>query len=158
MKIEPVRLKDCVDRALETLDLRVKETHATILADELPELSIDKTLITQLYQNLLGNALKFVPPGRQPRIRLSAARRDGQWELGVEDNGLGLKSEYAERIFKPFQRLHSRGEYEGTGIGLAICKKAVERHGGAIWVESELGQGAHFKFTLPTSVEKNTCL
>lgn len=153
MKVEPVALDDCVSRALDALELRIRESQATIDRDELPELAVDKTLITQLYQNLLGNALKFIPKDRQPRIRLSAARRGDLWELGVEDNGIGIKSEYAERIFKPFQRLHGRGEYEGTGIGLAICKKAIERHGGDIWVESQPGEGSSFKFTIPVQAE-----
>ena len=157
MKIEPTRLDECVKGALEALELRIKEAQAEILTDPMPEVPADKTLITQLYQNLVGNALKFTPPGRTPKIRLSAARRGEKWELAVEDNGLGIKSEYAERIFKPFQRLHSRGEYEGTGIGLAICKKAVERHGGQIWVESEPGAGSRFKFTLPVDSEHNPC-
>jgi signal transduction histidine kinase len=158
MKVEPVKLDECVSRALEALELRIQESQATIEADALPEIPVDRTLITQLYQNLVGNALKFTPTGRTPKIRLSAAQRGDQWELAVEDNGLGIKSEYAERIFKPFQRLHNRGEYEGTGIGLAICKKAVERHGGDIWVESQPGEGSRFKFTLPIHPEKTTCL
>jgi signal transduction histidine kinase len=158
MNVEPVKLDECVSRALEALELRIKESQALVQTDALPELPVDKTLITQLYQNLVSNALKFTPPHRTPKIRLSAARRGDCWELAVEDNGLGIKSEYAERIFKPFQRLHSRGEYEGTGIGLAICKKAVERHGGEIWVESQPGEGSQFRFTLPIHPEKNSCL
>jgi signal transduction histidine kinase len=152
-----VSLDDCVSRALEALDIRVRETHAQIDRESLPQVQADKTLVTQLFQNLLGNALKFTPAGRQPRIRLSVARRESAWELAVEDNGIGIKSEYAERIFKPFQRLHGRGEYEGTGIGLAICRKAVERHGGQIWVESQPGQGSRFKFTIPIDPEKTSC-
>ncbi len=158
MKVEPTRLDECLSHALEALELRIKETHAEIQADALPEVSADKTLMTQLYQNLVGNALKFMPPGRHPHIRLSATRHGEKWELAVEDNGLGIKREYAERIFKPFQRLHSRGEFEGTGIGLAICKKAVERHGGQIWVESEPGAGSRFKFTRPVHPENASCL
>lgn len=157
MKVEPVALDECVNRALDALEIRVRETGATIVRDKLPEVSADATLVTQLYQNLLGNALKFMPKDRPPQIRVRAARQGDRWELAVEDNGIGIKSEYAERIFKPFQRLHGRGEYEGTGIGLAICKKAVERHGGEIWVESEPGAGARFKFTLPVTPEKATC-
>jgi light-regulated signal transduction histidine kinase (bacteriophytochrome) len=158
MKVEAVSLEDCVGRALEALDIRVRETHATIDREALPQVLADKTLLTQLYQNLLGNALKFTPKGREPHIRLTAARRADAWELAVEDNGIGIKSEYAERIFKPFQRLHGRGEYEGTGIGLAICRKAVERHGGQIWVESQPGEGSRFKFTIPLEPESVACL
>jgi two-component system sensor histidine kinase/response regulator len=157
MKVQPVSLDACVSRALEALEIRVRESQATIDRDPLPEVAVDATLITQLYQNLLGNALKFTPKDRRPQIRVSAARCGDRWELAVEDNGLGIKSEYAERIFKPFQRLHGRSEYEGTGIGLAICKKAVERHGGQIWVESQPGEGSRFKFTLPIHSENRPC-
>jgi light-regulated signal transduction histidine kinase (bacteriophytochrome) len=157
MKVEPAPLDECVDRALDTLEIPVRESQAVIERDPLPEVPIDRTLMTQLYQNLLGNAIKFVPAGRHPRIRLSAARCGEAWEFTVEDNGLGIKTEYVERIFKPFQRLHGRGEYEGTGIGLAICKKTIERHGGQIWVESQPGEGSRFKFTLPISPEKQPC-
>lgn len=157
MQIAPVSLDDCVTRALDALEMRVRETGATIVRDQLPNVDADATLLTQLYQNLLGNALKFMPPDRVPQIRVRVARQNDRWEFAVEDNGIGIKSEYAERIFKPFQRLHGRTEYEGTGIGLAICKKAVERHGGEIWVESEPGAGARFKFTLPITPENSTC-
>jgi two-component system sensor histidine kinase/response regulator len=157
MKVELTSLDDCVNTALDTLDVRVRESQATIDREELPEVVADKTLLTQLYQNLLGNALKFTLAGRPPRIRLSAARHGDVWELAVEDNGIGIKSEYTDRIFKAFQQLHGRGEYEGTGIGLAICRKAVERHGGEIWVESQPGEGSRFKFTLPLHPEKRPC-
>ncbi len=151
LKMEPVALDRCLDRALDALEFRVQETGAEILRDELPTVTGDATSLTQLYQNLVGNALKFADRRRQPRLRATAVRRGDVWELGVKDNGIGIKSEYAERIFRPFQRLHNRGEYEGTGIGLAICKKTVERHAGQIWVESQPGQGSHFKFTLPAN-------
>lgn len=157
LQLEPVPLDQCVDQALESLDMRVRETHAEIVRDPLPTVTGDATLLTQVYQNLVGNALKFVEPGRPPRVHVTATRRGDAWVLGVEDNGIGIKTEYADRIFRPFQRLHNRGEYEGTGIGLAICKKAVERHAGDIWVESRPGQGSHFQFTLSSPTEKNAC-
>lgn len=157
MKIEPIALGECVTRALDALDLRVRESNAEIEVAGLPSISGDATLITQLYQNLVANALKFVPPGRKPKVQLTATRRGENWELAVADNGIGIKPEHVERLFKPFQRLHGRGEFEGTGIGLAICKKAVERHGGTIWIESEPGTGTQFKFTIPISPEKSTC-
>ena len=113
----------------------------------------DATLLTQLYQNLLGNALKFIGDER-PVIHLTMAREGEMWTLGVRDNGIGLAPEYAEQIFKPFKRLHGMATYAGTGIGLSICQKAVERHGGRIWVESEPGRGAHFLFTLPATTTK----
>lgn len=157
MKVEPVALDRCVDQALDALQVRLQETGAQIVRDPLPHINGDATLLTQLYQNLVGNALKFVDCSRPPRVRLTVAECEGGWELGVEDNGIGIKPEYAERIFRPFQRLHNRSEYEGTGIGLAICKKAVERHAGEIWVESEPGQGARFKFTLKSNLESERC-
>jgi light-regulated signal transduction histidine kinase (bacteriophytochrome) len=147
MKWEEVDLKEIVNLAIDALALRVEETGAQIVRHELPVVKGDKSLLTQLYQNLISNALKFrsqVPP----RIELSAENIGGRLILAVADNGIGLKPEHAERIFVPFERLHERGEYEGTGIGLAICRKIVQRHAGRIWVESEPGKGAHFKFTI----------
>lgn len=148
MKREPVRLDACADAALKALAARVEETAAMISRDKLPVVLGDETLLTQVYQNLIGNALKFVASGRRPRIRLTADRRSGGWVLGVRDNGIGIKPEYLDQIFAPFKRLHGRDEFEGTGIGLSVCRKVVERHGGKLWVESKPDQGAHFKFTL----------
>jgi light-regulated signal transduction histidine kinase (bacteriophytochrome) len=146
-KREKVRLGECADRALEALAIRMKETAAQVTRDELPEVWGDSTLLTQLYQNLIGNALKFC--GDQPPvIRLTAEDRDGSPVFGVKDSGIGIESKYAQQIFQPFRRLHGRAEYEGSGIGLAICRKIVERHGGKIWVDSEPGKGAHFRFTI----------
>lgn len=150
MKHEAVDLSECVGYAVSALQIKVNETNAQISWDELPKVEGDPTMLTQLYQNLIGNALKFVSD-QQPKIHLTARRNGDHWVLGVKDNGIGMKPEYAERIFQPFQRLHNRSEYEGTGIGLSICKKTTERHAGNIWVESELGEGAHFQFTLPVS-------
>jgi len=147
MKWEEVDLDEIVNLALDALALRVEETGAQIVRRQLPVVQGDKSLLTQLYQNLISNALKF--RGEEPpRIELSAENVRGRWILGVADNGIGLKPEHAERIFVPFERLHERGEYEGTGIGLAICRKIVQRHAGRIWVESEPGKGAHFRFTI----------
>ncbi len=147
MKRETVALDDCVERALVALQTRIEETDAVIERDSLPHVVGDATMLTQLYQNLIGNALKFSDEGR-PAIQLTAKRQGNMWVLGVRDNGIGIEPEYAEQIFKPFQRLHGRDKYEGSGIGLAICKKAVDRHGGVMFVESELGSGSHFQFTL----------
>ena len=146
-KKEKVSLSECADRALEALALRVKETGAQITRDKLPEVWADSTLLTELYQNLIGNALKF--SGEQhPVIQLTVEDREGDQIFGVKDNGIGIEPKYAQQIFQPFRRLHGRAEYEGSGIGLAICRKIVERHGGEIWVDSEPGQGAHFRFTI----------
>jgi len=106
----------------------------------------------QLFQNLIGNAIKF-RGSEPPHVHLSASRNGDRWTFSVRDNGIGIAPEYARRIFILFQRLHSREKYAGTGIGLAICQKIVERHGGDIWVESELGRGATFYFTLPGEQE-----
>ena len=148
-----VAIDGCVDKALDALQISLESKGAEIHRDPLPELWCDPTMVTQLYQNLIGNALKFVSDKRS-MVRLTAEQDGPGWVLGVADNGIGIKIEYGEQIFQAFQRLHGRGEYEGSGIGLAICRKAVEHRGGKIWVESELGQGAHFKFTLPQRVRK----
>ncbi len=142
-----VSLDVVAKQALENLDVAVCEKRAQIEGDSLPETWGDPTMLTQLYQNLIGNALKFSGP-QAPQIRLTAREENGEWVFGVQDNGIGLKPEYAEQIFQPFKRLHGRGKYEGSGIGLSICRKVVERHGGHLWVESEEGRGAHFRFTL----------
>jgi signal transduction histidine kinase len=145
-KREKVSLRECADLALEALAMRVKETGAQIIHDKLPDVWGDSTLLTQLYQNLIGNGLKFSGDQR-PIIQLTFEERDGTQVFGVKDNGIGIEPKYAREIFKPFRRLHGRAEYEGSGVGLAICRKIVERHGGKIWVESEPGKGAHFRFT-----------
>ena len=145
-KREKVSLRECADLALEALAMRVKETGAQIIHDKLPDVWGDSTLLTQLYQNLIGNGLKFSGDQR-PIIQLTFEEQDGTQVFGVKDNGIGIERKYAREIFKPFRRLHGRAEYEGSGVGLAICRKIVERHGGKIWVESEPGKGAHFRFT-----------
>jgi len=148
LQTELVSLEKIADSALESLALRVVESGAVITREPLPEVMGDATLLTQLYQNLISNALKYseaVPP----RIRLDATQTGDEWVLGVRDNGIGINPEYAEQIFQPFKRLHGQGKFEGTGIGLAICRKVAERHHGRIWVESEEGKGAYFRFALP---------
>jgi PAS domain S-box-containing protein len=149
MKVRVVSLEHCVDRVLDALDLRIGETGAVITRDALPEVSGDPTLLEELYQNLLSNALKFVTPGTPPRVHFSAERGAGNtWVVGVRDQGIGIDPERTAEIFRPFRRLHSNDKYPGTGIGLAIARKAVDRHGGRMWVESAKGAGSHFRFTL----------
>lgn len=143
-----VAAADCVETALRHLAVRIAETRADIRYGDLPVVHVDPPQLTQLLQNLIGNALKFCGEQR-PEIRIDAQREDGGWHFRVRDNGIGLDPQYAQRIFVIFQRLHTRQQYAGTGIGLAICKKIVERAGGRIWVESQPGCGATFHFTLP---------
>jgi len=126
----------------------IEESGAAVTYDALPIAKADDVQLAQLFQNLIGNALKF-RSASVPRISVFAKEKETEWEFGVQDNGIGIEPQYFERIFMVFQRLHNKGEYPGTGIGLAICKKVVERHGGRIWVESQPGQGTTFYFTLP---------
>jgi light-regulated signal transduction histidine kinase (bacteriophytochrome) len=150
-KAQPLRPTDCntvMQVALRSLGVAIAESGAQIDCAALPVVMGDAAQLTQLFQNLLANAIKF-RGGQAPRISVRAEEADGCWRFAVRDNGIGIAPEYFERIFEMFQRLHSRGAYPGTGIGLAICKKIVERHGGRIWVESAPEQGALFQFTLP---------
>jgi light-regulated signal transduction histidine kinase (bacteriophytochrome) len=135
-------------QTLRTLRVHIVDSQATITADPLPLVRSDSLRLTLLFQNLLSNALKFQGPA-PPRIHVWAQPQGAQWMFAMQDNGIGIDSQYAERIFEVFQRGPTRREYPGTGIGLAICKKIVEHHGGRIWVESEPGKGATFFFTLP---------
>ncbi len=144
----PVLAEMALNDALANLQMAITESAAEITHTALPAVLADPSQLTQLFQNLLGNALKFRSE-EVPRIHISAERRADAWCFAVRDNGIGIGHDYFERIFVIFQRLHPRRTYPGTGIGLALCKKIVERHGGQIWVESHLGHGATFFFTLP---------
>ncbi len=143
-----VDCEEALKRALANLRARIDETGARISHDALPSVRGDLTQLTQLFQNLVGNALKFVR-ATPPRIHVAARHMQGEWQLSVRDNGIGIDERHRERIFQIFQRLHTREQYPGSGIGLAICKKIVERHGGRIWVESQPAVGSTFYFTLP---------
>lgn len=145
----PTDCAEALERALANLRLIIEETDADITHDDLPTLAIDDVQVTQLFQNLIGNAIKFRRQGIRPAIRVGVEHADDEWLFSVRDNGIGIEPKDFERIFVIFQRLHSREEYDGTGIGLAVCKKIVERHGGRIWVESEPGEGSTFYFTIP---------
>jgi PAS domain S-box-containing protein len=135
-------------RILSDLQVTIKESGATVTSDPLPPLPGDATSLGLVFQNLIGNALKFHSEA-PPQIHVSARREGQYWQFSVRDNGIGIDPTQAERIFEVFHRLHTRDEYQGTGIGLAICKRIVERHGGRIWVESMPEQGSTFCFTLP---------
>ncbi|MDD1678498.1 MAG: PAS domain S-box protein [Methanomicrobiales archaeon] len=137
------------EQALVNLHGSITRKEAIISKDHLPEILADGTQITQLFQNLIGNALKFQKPNVIPEIHVSARKDGDYWLFSVRDNGIGIESRFSDRIFKIFQRLHAKGEFEGTGIGLAICKRIVERHGGEIYVKSTPGEGSTFFFTIP---------
>ena len=142
-----VPVEASLSRAIGNLRTAIEEAGAAVTYDALPTLEADHLQLAQLFQNLIGNALKF-RSASVPRIHVLAKEKEHEWELAVQDNGIGIEAQYFERIFMVFQQLHNKGEYPGTGIGLAICKKVVERHGGRIWVESKAGEGASFHFTL----------
>lgn len=145
-----VPLEELLRKALSNLSGEIAEAGAEVTHDPLPTIHGDPTMLGQLLQNLIGNAVKFRRDGIAPRVHLAAVRHEDEWELSVQDNGIGIEPRYADRIFEVFKRLHGSTKYAGTGIGLAICKKIVERHGGRIWVESQKGDGATFLFTIPT--------
>jgi len=139
-----------LNRVLTNLSVSIKENSATITHDTLPEIMVDGTQMTQVLQNLIKNALKFRSKDN-PKIHISASQKDKYWLFSVKDNGIGIDPKYSERIFEVFKRLHKKRDYPGTGIGLSICKKIVERHGGRIWVDSKLGEGSTFYFNIPVS-------
>lgn len=158
-----------LEQAIANLQIAIEDSKAIVTHDPLPEVMADATQLIQVFQNLIGNAIKFCRH-QQPRIHIGVAKPDAnpdgeslnvipsvdEWLFWVRDNGIGLESQYTERIFIIFQRLHGRDKYPGTGIGLAICKKIIERHGGRIWVESKLGEGSTFYFTIPNRAGKRS--
>jgi PAS domain S-box-containing protein len=150
LELATVDSGDAVDAALANLRGAIEDREAAVVVDdELPEVRGDLTQLTQLFQNLLGNALKFTN-GARPEVHVGVRRRPEEWVFSVSDNGIGIDPQHTDRIFEVFQRLHTRQEYPGTGIGLAVCKKIVERIGGRIWVQSSPGEGATFSFAIPT--------
>ncbi|MBI4976627.1 MAG: PAS domain S-box protein [Spirochaetes bacterium] len=147
---EHVRLDDALDDALETLDLEIENAHARIERQPLPMIDADRSQMRQLFQNIIANAVKFRKPGLPPVIRITAVETDdGFVSISIEDNGIGFDETYRDKIFVIFQRLHGRDDFGGTGVGLAICKKIVERHGGTISAESTAGIGSRFTIRLP---------
>jgi len=145
---EPTDCSMILERALDNLKVAIEESNAVVTHDPLPTVMADDVQLTQVFQNLIGNAVKFHGE-RPPQVHIGARRGKGEWIFSVRDNGIGIDPQHFERIFMIFQRLHSQDEYPGAGIGLAVCKKIVERHGGRIWVESQPGEGSTFYFTIP---------
>ncbi|MEU8302405.1 ATP-binding protein [Actinomadura sp. NPDC048955] len=161
---DSVDLDDVVRQALDNLSTLCEETGAEVDVAELPDVAGDRTQLVQLFQNLVGNAIKFRREGVPPRVTIDVRRAGDEWEFGCSDNGIGIDPRYADRIFLIFQRLHSREEYTGTGIGLALCKKIVEYHGGRIWLaagehaepDAEAATGTTFRWTLPAQPSAST--
>ena len=145
---QEVDCSEVVDNAIANLRAAIEENDAVVTHADLPRVKGDPIQLTQVFQNLTSNAIKYRGESA-PRVHIGAERRNGTWTFSVKDNGIGIEPRYAERVFGIFERLHGNDEYAGTGIGLAVCKKIVERHGGSIWLESEGGEGSTFSFTLP---------
>jgi signal transduction histidine kinase len=145
----PVQAREALDAALANLAAAIQETQAQIVADDLPPVRMRASHLQQVFQNLVGNALKYRNETCRPCISLASRRMGEFWLFTIADNGIGIAPEYREKIFGIFQRLHTNGQYSGTGMGLAICQRIVERYRGRIWVESEPGQGSTFLFTIP---------
>jgi light-regulated signal transduction histidine kinase (bacteriophytochrome) len=149
-----VSAEDALQQALTNLRITIEQSGAVVSHDSLPAIKTDETQLTQVFQNLVGNAIKY-RSAEAPRVHVSATNNGGnEWIFSLRDNGLGIAPQYFEKIFVLFQRLHGRNEFEGTGIGLAICKKVLERLGGRIWVESQPEKGSTFYFALPERTEK----
>ncbi|MGB9980067.1 ATP-binding protein [Methanobacterium sp.] len=148
-KFDKFNAKDTLNIALTNLKSSIDECHAEVIYNSFPDIVADKSQITRVFQNLIGNALKFRKEGVLPKIHIASKKEDNEYIFSVQDNGIGLEEQYSDRIFEVFKRLHSIGEYEGAGIGLAIVKRIIDRHGGRIWVESSLGKGSTFYFTIP---------
>jgi light-regulated signal transduction histidine kinase (bacteriophytochrome) len=144
----PVDTNVCLAKILTMFEAAIAESGAVVTSDPLPVLRVNEVHIQQLLQNLIGNSLKYRSQA-PPRIHISAERDRGKWKIGVADNGIGIDGQYHQQVFGLFKRLHGSAKYAGSGIGLAICHKIVERYGGRMWIESEAGKGSTFLFTLP---------
>lgn len=144
-----IHARDALENALSNLQTVIAETGARITHDDLAEVDADRTQLVQVFQNLIGNAVKFGKSGESPCVHISCQQQGAEWVFSVKDNGIGINPKYFDRIFVIFQRLHTREAYSGSGIGLALCKSIVERHAGRIWVESQPDKGSIFRFTIP---------
>ena len=148
LHFEEVDFNIAIKEALSNLETLIEENQAVIIYNDLPTLKVHKNFMISIFQNLIGNSLKYRSE-EAPRVEISAKQINGEWEFVVSDNGIGIEPEFFNKLFVLFQRLHSKPEYAGTGIGLAFCKSMIGRHGGKIWIEPHSGKGAIFKFTLP---------
>jgi light-regulated signal transduction histidine kinase (bacteriophytochrome) len=152
---KPVKPTDCnsvLGQVIANLSVTIEQNNDIITNDDLPTVMADESQMQELFKNLVGNAIKFRSE-HAPRVHISAKQDRNKWLFSVQDNGLGIDPQYKDKIFLIFQRLHSKEEYPGTGIGLAICKRIVEHHGGKIWFDSDVGKGSTFYFTLPVKRE-----
>jgi light-regulated signal transduction histidine kinase (bacteriophytochrome) len=149
LEVSPLSMRVAVDRACGALAADLDNSHARLVIGELPFVQGDLHTLTQLWQNLIANAIKFQRPGQAPELRIEAAERPNEWVFSLRDNGIGIARAHREQVFMVFRRLHTAEAYAGTGIGLAICRKIVQLHGGDIWVEPTTGPGATLCFTLP---------
>ena len=156
---EKLCLNEVVEAALDNLEITIEDHSAEVSVDALPEILGDKNHMIMLFQNIIGNAVKYRDKDKKPSVSVQAKKLNEKWEFAIKDNGIGIKKEHTDQIFVLFNRLHGRGKYEGNGIGLAMCKKTVEKLGGEIWAESNVGNGSTFKFTLPVDEnEINNCM
>jgi light-regulated signal transduction histidine kinase (bacteriophytochrome) len=154
--LAPTDSHSALGRSIVNLRTLIEESGAMVTNDELPMVLADDGQLGQVFQNLVANGIKFRRPGEPPRIHVSARKDRDEWVFEVTDNGIGIEPDFHSRLFVIFQRLHPREEYAGTGIGLAICKRIIDRHGGRIWLESEPGKGSTFFFTLPAAAIEET--
>ncbi|OYY96949.1 MAG: hypothetical protein B7Y42_08560 [Polaromonas sp. 28-63-22] len=151
----PVNLHDVAEEVIHLLDAAIVERGARVTANALPEIHGDRTQLVQLLLNLIGNGIKYCRD-RSPFVHISATRGEREWVISVADNGIGIEEKHHDKVFEVFKRLHTQKEYSGTGIGLSVCRRVVERHGGKIWITSVVGEGSTFKFSIPhTSPESS---
>jgi len=155
-KMVKTDMNTVVCEAVKDLEVKIKETKTRVTWDELPEAKADRGQMERLFSNLIGNAIKFQKPGINPKIHISAEEKNKKWVFSVRDNGIGIDEKFNEKVFVIFQRLHSSRDYKGTGIGLAVCKQIIHRHGGQIWFESKENEGTTFYFTLKKIKLKNS--
>ncbi len=151
VRMEVVPMQQVLEKAKSQLQLNLQEASATVHAENLPNVLGHEGHLIQLLQNVIGNAIKYVAPGVKPVVAITATRENDDWHFVVADNGIGIEEKHLKAVFAIFRRLHTQDQYPGSGIGLSICKKIIERHKGRIWIESETGKGSQFHFTLPAA-------